>query len=202
MERPNNAEMLFLSYSYDFFLDIHEEASTEEFWQQNSYYRFSRFRDALLVYSEILEYKPIGWFIEAIKKLRPPMEAELSKEFLLFVRNLLTHFPFFKAWNEVRFTKQLINWSKPGRTIDKFLTRFAGHEQVKYRVWNTKKKEMLYLPITFPQAYTDETEIKLSDFVPEREGIMFSLSLMYRVLMSQVESINNTATDSGHSSPT
>lgn len=187
--RPNKQENIFLNHSYNFFLDIHEEIENETFWEKDSYYRFNRIRDALLVYSEILEYEPIGWFLKALEELRPPMEAELSREYILFIRNLLIHFPFFKSWNEVKFTKELINWSVPGKSIDKFLTTFTGHDPVKYRMWNPSKKTMTYVSINFPKSYDGTTEINLVDFMPEKEGIIFTMSLMHKVLMSQVESI-------------
>ncbi|HEX9804058.1 MAG TPA: hypothetical protein VGA67_00085 [Candidatus Dojkabacteria bacterium] len=194
--RPNAQEIRFLSRAYNFFLDIHNEIESESFWKNEPYYRLSRFRDALLIYSEILEYEPIGWFLEAVKRLRPPMEAELSKEYLLFIRNVLVHFPFFKSWDEIKFTKEAINWSKPGRSIDKFLSRFAGHEEVKYRIWNPKNKTMTYVSINFPEVYTNTKELFLKDFMPEKEGLWFVISLMYQVLMSQVEDMKD-ATEGG-----
>jgi hypothetical protein len=186
-KRPNKQEIVFLTQAYNFFYDICEEMHNESFWQKDPYYRFSRVRDAFLVYSEVLEYEPIEWFLETLKKARPPMEAELSREFFLFIRNLLIHFPFFKSWDEMAFTKGLINWSKPGRTIDKFLLKFAGHDFVKYRVWDPQNKKFEYVTISFPKFYDDGTEIKLRNFMPEREGMIFSISLMRVVLDSQVE---------------
>ncbi|MFA5643136.1 MAG: hypothetical protein WC949_01065 [Candidatus Paceibacterota bacterium] len=189
-KRPNDQEVYFLNQSYNFFLDIHEEIMDKSFWGKDSYYRFNRIKDAILVYSEILEYEPIGWFLTVLKKFRPPMEAELSSEYLLFIRNLLIHFPLFKSWDEVKFTKQTINWSKPGRSIDKFLLRFSEHAPVKYRIWNHKDKTMVYVSINFPR-YEDNTDIYLKSFMPEKEGVLFSISLIHRVLMSQVESIES-----------
>lgn len=187
-KRPNDEEAQFLSRAYNFFYDIFEEILDEAFWAKDPYYRFSRIRDAFLVYSEVLEYEPIGWFLEELKKKRPPMEAELSRDFVLFVRNVLIHFPFFKSWDEVKVTKGLINWSKPGRTIDKFLSRFAGHSQVKYRMWSKEKGGFNYVDINFPKEYKTTTEITLKDFMPEKEGTIFLISLMRTVLDSQVES--------------
>jgi hypothetical protein len=188
-KKPNDSEFYFLNYSYNFFLDILEETRGESFWQKDPYYRLNRTRDAFLIYSEILEYEPVGWFLEALKTNRPPMEAEMSKEFLLFVRNLLIHFPFFKSWDEVKFTKDLINWSKPGKSIDKFLSRFTGHEEFKCRVWNPEKKVMTYISVNFPSVYTKDSEIYLKNLLPEKEGIIFFMSLMWNVLSSQVDSI-------------
>jgi len=186
-KKPSEQELVFLTQAYNFFYDICEEMRSESFWQKDPYYRFSRVRDAFLVYSEVLEYEPVGYFLEALKKARPPMEAELSKEFFLFIRNLLIHFPFFKSWDEVLFNKGLINWSKPGRTIDKFLAKFAGHDFVKYRIWDAENKKFEYVTISFPKVYGEGTEIMLKTFMPEREGMIFSMSLMRIVLDSQVE---------------
>jgi hypothetical protein len=188
-ERPNKEEIEFLDCAYNYFLDIYEEIHTKDFWEKDGYYRFNRIRDAFLIYSEILEYEPIGWFLEALKKSRPPMEAELSREYLLFIRNLLIHFPFFKNWDEISFNKGLVNWSKPGRTIDKFMTRFTGHEEVKYRMHNPKSGLTFDISINFPNKYDENTQIFLRDFMPEKEGIQFSMALMYQVLISQVESL-------------
>ena len=145
-----------------------------------------------MVYSEVLEYEPMNWFLEALKKFRPPMEVEMSKDFILFIRNLLIHFPYFKSWNEVRVSKDLVNWSKPARSIDKFLSRVAGKDEFKCRIWDAQKKTMTYCAVKFPKAYeNDGTEIYLKDMLSEKEGITFCMSIMFRVLASQVESITS-----------
>lgn len=189
--KPSDSEFRFLNLAYNYFLDILEETKTEEFWKEDPYYRFNRIKDAFLVYSEILEYEPIGWFLQALKKFRPPMEAEMSKDFILFLRNLVIHFPFFRAWDEVKFNKELINWSKPGRTIDRFLSSFEGKGQFKCRIWNPEDKTMTYITINFPEIY-DGTDIYLKDIVPEKEGVKFAIAVMYRVLASQVDGITNS----------
>lgn len=185
--RPNEQEKYFLNKAYNAFLDIYEEINSESFWSKDPYYRLSKIRDAVLIYSEVLEYEPIGWFLEALKKMRPPMEAELSSEYLLFVRNVFVHFPFFKSWDEIVLTKDLINWSKPGRSIDKFLSKFTGHKEAKFRMWSRKKKTMAYVSVNFPSVYDKGVEIYMKDVMPEKEGGLFVMSLMRRVLMSQVE---------------
>jgi hypothetical protein len=48
---------------------------------------------------------------------------------------------------------------------------------------------MIYVSIGFPKAYVEDSEIQLKDFMPEKEGSLFIMSLMHRVLMSQVESM-------------
>ena len=193
MRKPTSQEVLFLEKSYNSFLDIYDEVNQDSFWNEHSYYRLSKVRDAILIYSEIIEYKPVESFLEALKILRPPMEAELSKEYLLFIRNIFVHFPFFQSWDEIKFSKKLINWSKPGRSIDKFLIQFVGHIEIKYRIWSPKGKSMTYVSINFPNTYDEHTEIFLREFMPEKEGVLFVFSLMHRLLMSQVESINENS---------
>jgi hypothetical protein len=189
--RPNESELRFLNLAYNYFYDLYEEISADRFWEQDAYYRFSKAKDCFLVYSELLDYEPIGWFLEALKKLRPPMEAEIAREYFLFLRNLIVHFPVFNVWDEVFFDKELINWSRPGQSIDRFLATYAGHQQVKYRVWNPKKKTMTYVSINFPAKYEND-KMFLKDLMPEKEGLIFSLSLMRQVLDSQVESVRES----------
>ena len=76
--RPNKAELEFLKRAYDRYYDIYDEVFQDSFWENNSYYRFCKIKDAYLIYSELLSYEPIKWVIEKIKTNRPPMEAELS----------------------------------------------------------------------------------------------------------------------------
>lgn len=186
--RPNQRELLFLHKAYEsFFNDILPEVLEDAFWQRDPYYRFSRIRDAFLIYSEILDYEPIGWFLERLKTFRPPMEAELSNEYVLFLRNAMVHFPLFKSWDQVELTKGLVNWSKPGQRIDSFLKKYSGHTEVKYRTWNSEKRVMTYVSIQFPPEYKEGTIIKFKDFMPEREGVIFVISLMQNVLESQLE---------------
>jgi hypothetical protein len=184
--RPTSEEARCLTVAYNFFYDIFDEVFEDSFWTQSPYYRFSRIRDAFLIYSEVLEYEPIGWIINVIKKVRPPMEAEISKDLMLFIRNVLIHFPFFKQWEEVEIDRKIINWSKPGQSIDKFLETFSGHSEVKYRTWNPKKREMTYASIHFPIKYDDDSKIRLKDVLSEKEGIKFCLSFMRSILNSQV----------------
>ena len=80
---PSEDELAFLKPSYSFFFEIFDEVNTDDFWTKDSYYRFSRLRDAVLIYSELLEYEPIKRIIEVIRRVRPPIEAELRFASLL-----------------------------------------------------------------------------------------------------------------------
>ncbi|GAA4867145.1 hypothetical protein GCM10023310_53570 [Paenibacillus vulneris] len=184
--KPNKAELEFLKLAYNSFYDIFEEVLEDSFWSKDPYYRFSKVKDGFTIYAELLNYEPIKWVIEEIKKRRPPMEGEIGSELFKFVRNLFAHFPFFKSWDEVWISKSICNWFKEGQSIDRFLTKYSGRAEVKYRFWEADKKKMTYLSIRFPNQYTEDTRILLKDILTENEGVKFSFILMKQILNTQV----------------
>jgi len=190
--RPNDAEKEFLTLAYSRFYDIFGEITTDSFWEKDAWYRFSKIKDAFGVYSELLNYEPIKWVIEHIKKARPPIEAEIGSELFKFIRNIITHFPFFNSWNDICISRQIINWNKEGQSVDKFLKKYEGRKQVKYRFWEAEKKRMTYLSINFPDNYSAGQKIFLKDMLSEKEGIKFSFILMRQILDAQVEEIKET----------
>ena len=185
--RPNIAEKEFLTLAYNRFYDVHEEIFSDYFWERDDDYRFGKIKDAFSIYSELLNYAPIKWVIEYLKKSRPPMEAEIASEFFKFVRNVIVHLPFFKSWSELWINKDIINWCREGQSIDKFLNTYEGHEPVKYRFWETGKKNMTYITINFPKGYTEGRSIYLNDFLSEKDGVKFSLIFMKQILDTQIE---------------
>ena len=185
--RPNRAEKEFLTLAYNRFYDIFEEVMDDSFWDKDEWYRFSKVKDGFAVYAELLNYPPIKWAIEHIKKARPPMEAEIGSELFKFIRNIIVHFPFFESWNEVWINKSIINWYKEGQSIDKFLNKYKGSETVKYRFWEAQKKRMTYLSISFPKKYEEDTKVYLKKILSEKEGVRFSFILMKQILDTQVE---------------
>jgi len=117
------------------------------------------------------------------------MESEIGGPLFKFVRNVLAHFPLFESWDEIWISKELVNWQKDGLTIDRFLKKFSGHTEVKYRFWEAEKKRMTYMSICFPEQY-DENKIYLKDIISEKDGVKFSLIMMRNILNTQVESVN------------
>lgn len=190
-DRPNQAEKAFLSISYNRLYDIFDEILNDLFWDKDAFYRFSRTKDIFFVYSELLNYEPIRWILEHLKTARPPMEAEIGGELFRFIRNVISHFPFFDRWEDVWITREIVNWNKEGQTIHKFLTKYEGHKEVKYRFWEPEKKKMTYLSINFPIDYSTGKKVFLKDMLLEKEGIKFSAILMRRILDTQVEEIKN-----------
>ncbi len=187
--RPNKAEVEFLTLSYNRFYDIFEEMMDDSFWEKEKWYRFSKTKDAFVIYSELLNYEPIKWAIESIRKYRPPMEGEIGSELFKVIRNIIIHFPFFDSWDDVWITKSVINWYKEGQSIDKFIKKYKGKETVKYRFWEEDRKRMTYLSINFPDNYEEHTKIYLKDILTEKEGVKFSFILMKKILDTQVEEI-------------
>ena len=114
------------------------------------------------------------------------MEAEIGGELFKFVRNVLAHFPLFATWDEVWINKALVNWNKKGRSVDRFLNKYQGKSEVKYRFWEEKKKQMTYLSINFPGTYGDD-KIYLKDIISEKDGVKFSFIMMRNILNTQVE---------------
>jgi len=125
---------------------------------------------------------------------RPPMEGEIGELLFKFIRNILIHFPFFFFFYDVWITKEIINWSREKQTIDKFLEKNKGKEQVKYRFWEESKKQMTYLNINFPSEYTKTKKIFLKNIISEKDGVKFSYILMKIIMNSQVEEIKNHST--------
>ncbi len=186
--RPTKSEELFLSLGYNRFYNLFSEVMHDDFWEREASYRFSRVSKIFSIYAELLTYKPFETVLEAIKQKRPPMESEIGGPFFKFIRNILAHFPIFETWNDVWVSKELVNWQKEGLTIDRFLNKYAGREEVKYRFWEADKKLMTYMSIRFPNEY-GENKIFLKDMISEKDGVKFSLIMMRRILDTQVESV-------------
>lgn len=184
--RPTEEEIEFLNLAYNKFYDIYEETLNDEFWEKDSYYRFFRIKTAFEIYAEILNYEPIKWVIESIKEKRPPMEGEIGSDLFKCIRNIFAHFPFFDSWDDVWVNKSIINWYKKGQTIDRFLEKYTGRSEVKYRIWQADKKQMTYLSITFPVEYNEKSKIYLKNILSEQEGVKFSLILMRKIIDTQV----------------
>ena len=151
--KPTRAELSFLNLAYSRFYTLFKIITSSDFFSLDRNERFFHIKDIILIYSELLSYEPISYEIILIKKNRPPMEAEISKDLLKFIRNIFTHFPLFSYWDEVWINKELINWSRNDGYINSFLKKYAGHKQIKYRIWLNKRSEMIYVDINFPTEY-------------------------------------------------
>lgn len=185
--RPTNAEIAFLNLAYNRFYNIFEEAMTDSFWKKPKRYRFTRIKDGFVVYGELLGYEPIKWVIEHLRNSRPPMEAEIGSELFKFIRNVVTHFPFFDTWEEVWIKKSVVNWNKEGLSIDRFLKQYESKNAIKYRFWEADKKKMTYLSIEFPKDYSKDNKIYLNNILSEKDGVKFSFILMKQIIDTQVE---------------
>lgn len=183
-----SAEEQFLNLSYNKFFDICSEVYTQEFWEQTPQYRLIKISQAFSVYSEILNHEPFKGVLNWLSKYRPPMESEISGLLFKFIRNVLAHFPFYDTWDEVWICKDLVNWRHPNQSIDKFLEKFAGKPEIKYRFKEKSKTGFTYVTINFPKTYGEE-KIYLKDMIKEEEGAKFALVMMIRVLNTQIESI-------------
>ncbi len=190
--RPNKSEEMFLNLGYNRFYDLFDEIMADSFWKKEDWYRFSKVSSIFSVYAELLTYEPFKYVLEALKKQRPPMESEIGGPMFKFVRNVFAHFPFFERWDDVWVSKELVNWQKEGMTIDRFLKKYAGHDEIKYRFWEADKKEMTYMSISFPPEF-ENNKIYLKDMIAEKDGTKFSIIMMRQILNTQVESVSDKA---------
>jgi hypothetical protein len=184
--RPSKAEVKFLQLAYNRFYDIRDQVESDEFWEKGKYYRLSRMKDAFSIYGELLEYQPIKWVNEQIRENRPPMEAEIVKELVKVIRNIFAHFPFFESWDDVWVEDDVINWAKPGQSVDTFLRKYDNHDPVKYRYWQSQTKKMTYITFSFPNGYANGERVWLKDLISEREGVTFCILYMTMILDTQV----------------
>ena len=168
---------------------MYAEVFDDNFWEKEKWERFSKIKQAFSIYAELLNYEPIKQVIKHLKTARPPMESEIGSELFKFVRNVVSHFPFYASWDEVFVSKSLVNWYRKGLTIDKFLNKYQGHKEIKYRFWEEEKKEMTYLSIEFPNKYETESKIYLKNIISEKEGVKFSFILMRQIMNTQIEEI-------------
>jgi len=190
-QRPNISETEFLTLAYNRFYDLFDEVFDDAFWGNSDWHRFSKVSQTFSIYSELLNYEPLKLVIEELKTKRPPMEAEIGSELFKFIRNVFSHFPFFERWDDVWINKSIVNWRKERLTIDKFLRKYEGLNEIKYRFWEPKRKMMTYLTVSLPNSYSDDSKIFLKDIISEKEGVKFSLILMKQILSTQIESIND-----------
>lgn len=186
------AEEQFLNLGYNKFFDICSEVYSDEFWSKSPQYRLSRISQAFSIYNELLNHKPFKSVLRWLSKYRPPMEAEISGPLFKFIRNVLSHFPFYDSWNEIWVSKQLVNWRHSNQSIDQFLEKFCGTKEVKYRFKEKAKQEFTYVTINFPKSY-DESKIYLKDIINEEQGIKLALVMMIRVLNTQIETVEENA---------
>ncbi|HBJ2608566.1 hypothetical protein CJF15_11310 [Clostridium botulinum] len=186
--RPTQSEIDFLNLAYNKFYDIYDEIFTSDsFWDETSFYRFSKIREVFCIYGEVQSYEPIQWALESMKQKRPQMESIIAKELFKCIRNILSHFPFYDEWDEVWISESLVNWSKPNQSIDKFIKKYLGHEEIKYRFWEANVKRMTYISIRFPSSFNCHDKVYLKDFLFEREGIKFAMILMKQVMDACIE---------------
>ena len=179
------AEYEFLQLSTNRFLDLYNEINDIAFFNLSEEVRYYKLKDFFSVYTELLSYSAMKEQIQLIEKVRPPMEAIISSEFVKFVRNVLIHFPCFTKWNEIYVSKHLVNWKSEGQSIDRFLTRYQGREPIELRVKDCLTGKWRYPLIKFPSTYNDN-KIFLKDMIDEKDGVLLCAVLMYKVVSSQI----------------
>lgn len=195
-QKPNEKELEVLGLFYNRFYDLYDEIIDDSFFLKDEKTRFYLIRDAFSIYKELLNYEPIKLYLKwARMGGRPPLESMIADDLFSFIRNVLSHLPVYETWNDVYINSNLATWTRPG-TIDKFLKKCTrikidGKSVVNYRIWEKSKNQMTYIKIRLPDKY-ENNRIYLSEIISEKDGIKFCLSLMKKVLNSQVENSDDS----------
>lgn len=184
----NESERQFLVIAYDRLKTIHKEIcfKKSEFWQKESYYRFSRIKEAFALFAEISSHRSVKTFVNVLdiyhEKFLFPF---LTNEVFRFIRNVISHFPLYDSWDEVWISKSLINWNKSGQSIDRFLKMNVGKEPIGYAYKDGTEDKNTFptlVDFNFPKTYDDNTKIYLKDMIPEKDGIIFSIIIMVQII--------------------
>jgi hypothetical protein len=127
----------------------------------------------------MMNYDPIKHFTDKIKDNRIEFESDnsLAMQLLKIIGHILFHFPFYKTWDDIEFTSQLLNWNKKG-SIDKFFTKYNSSTIMKFRYWEQDKKRMTYIDINFPKNYNQNSNIFLKNIMTEQDCIPFVVIIM------------------------
>ena len=190
-QKPSDKEKVALSLFYNKFYHLFNEIIDDSFTKNDPSTRFSKLKEAFLIYKELTSYDPIKEYLKWMKLGgRPPIEGMIADDLFAFIRNLLLHFPIFDTWDDVYVNEDLATWSKHGQ-IDRFLKRCTkikidGMNSVKYRIWEVDKKKMTYFSVNFPDSY-GRYNIYLKNIITEEVGMKFCMQLMKNVLDIQLE---------------
>lgn len=187
---PTDRHLMFLNLAYNKFLDIKELILSDSFMTLSDEYRLFKVQQLYSIYSELLRYEPLKEFKGTLKKIRPPEEAIIGYEFFDVIRHIVSHFQFYDRWNDIEYSKDLILWNGVEGSIHRYMMKYEGKTETKFRIWNDQKKEFIYVSIKYPDKYSEGKTIKLSDLINEHEGLIFSTVIMTRILMTQVKEIS------------
>ena len=111
-------------------------------------------------------------------------DAKLKLETFNMIRNLISHFPFFKSWEEVIITKEILMWNNPsGQSIVKYFSSpeprnisYKIYTRGPYDSWDEKKTISILIP-----TFIEEKVIILSKFI-SAENVLWTFCLIDSLL--------------------
>lgn len=177
----NQNKKTFLDFAYNRFNDIYYYLSSTDIIKPEIKYLY--LKEVFSIYSELCEDESMNDVFNFLRFTRPPEEELISNEYFNIIRHLLTHFPLYEDWDDISFNRSLIRWNKDSGKIDSFFKKNQGKETVKFRIWDSRQKEMKYYKIGFPPKYTDDSWIWLKDLITQDSGTEFCLIMMKNALM-------------------
>lgn len=189
---PNKSEELFLNLAYKRFHILYDEIMNDQFWKKGDEYRFCKLTNIFSVYAKLSSYMPIGLLLEGEKLRGRSEETRVAGVMFRFLRCVLSKLPLFATWNEVWVSKTLLNWNSECSAIDGLLERLSGHKDVMYQYWDPGKKCLSGISMSFPKGY-DENRIYLKELLSERDGVIFSVTMMWQILNNQLLPVGRRA---------
>lgn len=184
---PTKKEEMFLKLGYNRFLDLFDKIMLDTFWEESAEQRLLLIKELCSTYVELLKYEPIDFLINESNRLNHKL---VGADFIKMLRNLLLHFPFFKEWNEIEFSRDLITGMENSGSIDRFMLK-SHPKCIKYRFWEPVSKKMTYIEVKLDQGYSDGKDVKLKNILPEKDGVKFLSIFMRDILMTQIEKLGS-----------
>lgn len=161
-----------LNLFYSKFNSLYLQFNRKEFWDYNEKERFKILKEILGIFGELKNFKPIKQY-----KNEHRFGSSVIELFVV-LRHLLVHFPYFDRWNEVWFTKEIVQ-SNSG-TIHKFFTNNFG--TYSFRINNEVNGK-----IKLPHDYQNNQLIFLNEILEETKGVLFIINYIKIILDEQLE---------------
>jgi len=170
-------------------LGIRELINSQSYYNLENldeYEKFDIIKSASELINELLEDKKTNEkFTSLILESKiNGADAKLKLETFNMIRNLISHFPFFKSWEEVIITKEILMWNNPsGQSIVKYFSSpeprnisYKIYTRGPYDSWDEKKTISILIP-----TFIEEKVIILSKFI-SAENVLWTFCLIDSLL--------------------
>jgi len=99
------------------------------------------------------------------------------------IRNLVSHFPFFYSWDEVKFNRELVTCMKPKNlTIDRYFANEKGYLELPFRFVDQSTGRQIEGEIFAPKGYNNNDTVYLKDILCLQDAITLIVGYSHMVL--------------------